>query len=238
MGAFLAVQRNKLVSQGPLPPNVIASGGFGNPIQEDIAGQPVGVFLSVPYTYKDLHHNGIITPDDITYGTKPVFVGEPGPREELTLSPTITIFKYFKVNALFDRRDGSTVFDQTDEFRCLGPFQVGRDCNDPKAPLKDQAAAVAFNTTGTDYGYLLNGSFWKVREVSFKLLAPDSWARRYLGGRSASLTVSGRNLATWSPFRGIDPEVNEFGGSATIASAQFFEQPPLRAWIARIDLSW
>jgi TonB-linked SusC/RagA family outer membrane protein len=248
MTAQLYVERNKLVNQGDLPPTLVASGNTGNGIQYDMGGQPLGVFTAIPYTYSDKHHDGVITPDDITYGSKPVVIGEPGPREEITLSPTVTVFKYLTISALFDRRDGITVYDGGDSFRCLGAaFQSGQDCNDPHAPLSYQAAAVAQNSAayggpGTDYGYILNGSFWKLRELSFKLSAPDTWVHRYLAGRDASLTVSGRNLATWTPYRGLDPEVSENGSGVTagvpIESAQFYTQPPLRSWIVRIDLTW
>jgi TonB-dependent starch-binding outer membrane protein SusC len=247
MGAQFYVERNKLVTQGSLQPTLEFSGNTGNGIQYDIGGQPLGVFTSIPYTFSDKHHNGVITPDDITYGSKPVLIGEPGPREEVSLNPTVTVFKYLTISALFDRRDGITIYDGGDSFRCLGAFQSGRDCNDPHAPLAEQAAAVAQNSAayggpGTDYGYILNGSFWKLRELSFKLSAPETWVHRYLAGREASLTVSGRNLATWTPYRGLDPEVSANGPGLTagvpIPNGQFYTQPPLRSWIVRVDLTW
>jgi hypothetical protein len=236
LGVNFDLNRNKLVNFGSIPSSVVSSGSE-NIIQENIAGQPLGVFISVPYTYKDLNHDGVIEPNEITLGTKPQIVGEPGPREEITLTPTITIFKYFRINAQFDRRDGITVFDGGDEFRCA-PFSNGRECNDPTAPLKDQAASVAANFYQTDYGYLLNGSFWKVRELSLTCIMPDQWARYLLGGRGASLTIAARNVATWTPYRGLDPEVNEFGGQVTLANQQFFTEPPLRAISARVDITW
>jgi TonB-dependent starch-binding outer membrane protein SusC len=247
MDASLYVERNKLVSTGGLPAALEASGVTGNGIQYDMAGAPLGVFMAIPYTYSDKHHDGVITPDDITYGTKPVQIGEPGPRDEITVSPTITLFKYLTISALFDRRDGITVYDGGDAFECLNPFQSGRECNDPHAPQSWQAAAVAMNSAsyggpGTDYGYILNASFWKWRELSFKLSAPDSYVHRFLAGHAASLTISGRNLATWTPYRGLDPEISQNGSGVTagvpIVNSQFFTQPPLRSWIARIDLTW
>ena len=235
LAANFAANRNKLVNFGSIPFSVVSSSL--NTVQENIAGQPLGVYVSVPYTYHDLNHDGVIEPNEITYGSKPTIVGEPGPRDELTLSPTITVFKYFRLNARFDRRDGVTVFDGGDEFRCI-PFSNGRECNDPTAPLKDQAASVAANFGGTDYGYLLNGSFWKVREVSLTMIMPDEWARYLLGGRAASLTLAARNVATWTPYRGLDPEVNEFGGQVTLANQQFLTEPPLRVLSARVDITW
>jgi hypothetical protein len=241
--ATYAMNANKLLNSGSASPIVAQAGVSGLPIQQDVTGYSISGFWASKYTVKT-PANGIVTPADIVYSDNGAlqYVGSSVPRDEFTISPTISFFRYFKLNALFDRRDGITTYDGTDDFRCLQPFMVGRDCNDPAAPIKNQAAAVAVNgdlygITQSEYGYLLNGSFWKVREVTFTLSMPDSWAHRYLGGRSASLSISGRNLATWSNYRGLDPEVNQFGPDIN-SSAQFFTQPPTRIWVGRIDLSW
>jgi TonB-dependent starch-binding outer membrane protein SusC len=241
--ATYALNANKLINSGSATPIVAEGGLTGLPIQQDVSGFPISGFWASKYTVKT-PSNGIVTPADIVYsdGGALQYVGSAVPRDEFTFSPTISFFRYFKVNALFDRRDGVTVYDGTDDFRCLSPFQVGEECEDTKAPVKNQAAAVALNgelygITQSEYGYLLNGSFWKVREVTFTLTMPESWAARFLAGRSASLSISGRNLATWSPYRGLDPEINEFGPDIN-SSAQFFTQPPTRIWVARIDMNW
>ncbi|HWZ58843.1 MAG TPA: TonB-dependent receptor, partial [Gemmatimonadaceae bacterium] len=237
-----SILRNKLVSTGGRPATQFGL-LINNLDQLVVAGQPLGVYSAVPYTFKDLNHDGVIEPNEITYGTKPVIIGEPGPREEFAFSPTLRIFKFLRINALFDRRDGITQMDAQDAVRCFSPEFVGKECNSTHASLKDQAAAVALNASsyntgqhGTDFGYILNGSFWKLRELSFILLAPETWASK-IGARSASLTIAGRNLATWTPYRGLDPEINGFGNN-NIVQATDFTQPPLREWIARIDLSW
>jgi outer membrane receptor protein involved in Fe transport len=244
LGITAAIERSKLVNQGSLPPTPISNGISGATIQYDEFGEPIGEYYAIPYTYKDLNGDGIIEPNEITYGTKAVPVGEPGPRDEFSFSPTLRIFKYFRLNALLDRRDGATVYDGGDAFRC-GAFFVGQECNDPHASLKDQAAAVALNSAGpgTEYGYILNGSFWRLREVSLTIMAPDSWTRHYLGGHDVSLTFSGRNLATWTPYRGLDPEVSYSTFSNVSAplpyiTQQFYDQPLLREWIGRFNISW
>ena len=40
------------------------------------------------------------------------------------------------------------------------------------------------------------------------LTAPERWAARLGGARTASLTLAGRNLAKWTDYTGIDPESN------------------------------
>ena len=64
---------------------------------------------------------------------------------------------------------------------------------------------------GTDAGYIEDGSFWKIREVSLTFSAPDHLGAR-LGVRGVGLTFAGRNLGTWTKYKGLDPEINENGG--------------------------
>ena len=68
---------------------------------------------------------------------------------------------------------------------------------------------------GTDAGYIEDASFVKLRELSLTLLAPNDWARR-VGSTNLSLTLAGRNLATWTDYTGFDPELN-FNGTRTSA---------------------
>jgi TonB-linked SusC/RagA family outer membrane protein len=242
LSSTFAMNRNKLVTSGTNSPQLV-NGLTGLPLQQDVPGFPIAGFWASKYTVST-PANGVVTGADIHYSNNGAlqYVGEQGPRDELSFNPQVTLFRYLKVNALFDRRDGMTVYDGTDNFRCLGFFQVGQDCNDPHAPIKNQAAAVALNgeffgNTQSEYGYLLNGSFWKFRELTFALTAPESWSRRFLGGRTASISLSGRNLATWSKYRGLDPEINT-NGPDPVASAQFFTQPPTRVWVGRVDFTW
>ena len=52
-----------------------------------------------------------------------------------------------------------------------------------------------------------------------------------------ALTVSGRNLATWTSYRGLDPEVNASGPEG-LTREDLFTQPLARYWTARLDLSF
>ena len=243
MNTTFAMNRNKLINTGSAAAIPLVNGLSGLNLQQDVAGYPIGGFWASRFSYT-VPKNGVVTPADIHYYNNGAlsYIGEQGPRDELSFNPTVTLFRYLKVNALFDRRDGITVYDGTDDFRCLGFFQVGQDCNDPHAPAQHQAAAVAVNgnlygITTSEYGYLLNGSFWKFRELTFQLTAPETWSRRFLYGHAASISLSGRNLATWSAYRGFDPESNTFG-SNYVANGQFFTQPPTRVWVGRVDFTW
>ena len=59
----------------------------------------------------------------------------------------------------------------------------------------------------------------------------------HLGAADMALTVSGRNLATWTSYRGLDPEVNASGPEG-LTREDLFTQPLARYWTARLDLSF
>ena len=106
--------------------------------------------------------------------------------------------------------------------------------NDPATPLEDQARAVAalgFNTGP----YVVSGAFWRWRELSVTANLPAG-AARTLGARSLSLTVSGRNLALWSAFPGVDPEGDINPGSDS--SAESLSAPPARYWLVRLNFGY
>ncbi len=84
--------------------------------------------------------------------------------------------------------------------------------------------------------YVEDGTFVKLREVSLSYMLDQPWLTRYLSG-GVELTLSGRNLHTWTNYSGWDPEVNLFGqnagGTTTTAADRGFDfaQIPIpRTW--------
>jgi len=106
---------------------------------------------------------------------------------------------------------------------------------DKKAPLENQAARIA-SLLGTDAGYVEDASFVKLREIALTLLAPNDWSKR-AGMSNLSLTLAGRNLATWTDYKGFDPELN-WNGSSNFSTADFLTQPPVRYFTARLSFGW
>jgi len=133
-----------------------------------------------------------------------------------------------------DYRAGMSLYNLTAEFRC----RQGNcpELVDPKAPLADQARAVAAALKGDAIGYIQDADFLKLREVSLTYFAPASVARQF-GARTLSLTLAARNLASWSHYPGFDPEVNQ-NGQANFTTTDFLTQPPIHYWIARINVSF
>ena len=224
--------KNRVLDLGPgISPIIFGLGGFSQRFQ---AGYPAGSYFMVPYTYNDANGDGLISKTEVTPGTQPVFLGSPFPDHGGTISTELTIGHRISLYGLLDGRFGNKLFNSTEQFRC-GVLNC-RAVNDPTAPLADQAAAVANASYATQAGYIEDGGFVKLREVSVTLYAPDEWAKR-IGGSALSLTLSGRNLATWTNYKGFDPELNE-AGQANFTTADFLTQPPVRYFLARLNVTF
>ena len=115
------------------------------------------------------------------------------------------LFNRIKVYALVDFKVGNKIFNNTFGYRC----QTRNSCFENVQPLQADPVDVAVAQSNRVYWntYLQDASFAKLREVSVSYTLPERWARR-MGATAARVTVSGRNLHTWSSYPGIDPELS------------------------------
>jgi len=230
--------RNRLIDLGIDPatgkkikPIIFGLGGASQRHQE---GYPLGGYWDFPYTFNDANKDGLIAPSEVTVGPEQVFQGTPLPTHGGTVSTEVSFLRHFHLYGLLDGRFGNKLDNSTEEFRCLLGICRGR--RDPKASLADQARAVATVFNGLETGYFEDAGFIKLREVSLTFFAPETWASR-LGASALSVTLTGRNLVTWTSYSGVDPELND-AGQSNFNTADFLTQPPVRYFIARVNLTF
>jgi TonB-dependent starch-binding outer membrane protein SusC len=243
-------QANKLIDLG----NGIAPILFNDSHQRHQDGYPLGGYWQVPIlSYADLNkdgyisrvncptNNGTANPQipggpacEVQLGDTAVYLGSPFPTSEVSITPTLTVYKVVTVRALFDHRGGQKLLNLNGHFRCVS-FAICPEANGANQPLVDQAAYVA-GLMGTDAGYIQDASFTKLREVSIGFGIPERFVSRY-GFTGATLTFAGRNLHTWTKYKGLDPEINENGG-ANFSTDEFLSQPHVRYYTVRLDLGW
>jgi hypothetical protein len=101
--------------------------------------------------------------------------------------------------------------------------------------LSEQVKLVAAQMAA-ETGFIEDGGFVKWRELALTLTAPTEWARRVRSDQ-LSITFAGRNIATWTDYTGLDPEVNAGNGTA-FTTADFLTQPPVRYFITRVNLNF
>ena len=78
--------------------------------------------------------------------------------------------------------------------------------------------------------YIEDASFVKLREVSLSYDVPNDVVRTLgLGARTLSVGISGRDLAMWTEYSGLDPEVGNFGSTAVRNNLDISPYPPMRS---------
>jgi TonB-linked SusC/RagA family outer membrane protein len=164
------------------------------------------------------------------------YFGGPLPTREANFNTSLTVFRDFRISTLFNYRGGYNIFNSTREFRC-GQFYNCQDIQDRSTPLADQAKVMA-RLMGTSGPYIEDADFVKLRELAFTYTVPRRWASMARVD-NASITVAGRNLATWTDYTGFDPEVNSNANAANqFTTSDFLAQPPVRMWTVRFNLGF
>ncbi len=167
------------------------------------------------------------------------FIGPALPTWQIAWGGDVRVSNWLTVSTLFEGRGGNFQGNDSEGFRC--GFRSTRGCPavaDPNASLEIQAAHIADRFIGSAAGYVEKANFVKWRELSITLRAPAALARSLGAASGLSLTLAGRNLATWTSYPGIDPEANESGGSTNFTQGEFNTQPPVRILMARLNYTF
>lgn len=229
--------------------NEVTRGGrgileFSEPFSTPVAGtqwvasgQPLGALRSQPIVaVRDLDGDGLI--DNACYDDPSCEVvvsrqNEFRPAHPPTTASLATSLRLgaLTVSALIDHRSGHVMDNVTMRARCF------RECEglyDPATSLRNQAETFLASSfsTGTS---VLNAGYTKLREISLRVDGPAQWARA-LGGSRLAITLAGRNIATWTEYRGLDPETTS-SPWIPLASIDDAATPLPRALIVRVELS-
>ncbi len=206
--------------------------GLGGATQRHQVGYPAGGYWGTPYTFADTSGDGLIKPAEIAFGDSDTFQGSSVPTHGASLSTEVNFLRHFRLFGQFDGRWGNKLDNSTEAFRCI--FGICAGARVPGSSLADQAAALTAPAVET--GFFQDGGFIKLREVSLTYFAPAEWASKF-GASSLSITATGRNLVTWTNYRGPDPEVNDIG-QFNFSVADFLTQPPVRQFMARVNVTF
>ena len=144
----------------------------------------------------------------------------------------------FRLYAMIDFQRGFKKTDTNYEQVC----QVFAGCLENIYPERYDPIQVAHAQNGSgqlqDF-YIRSGNFAKLREVSLTYDAPVR-SVRYVGAKSISVTVTGRNLHMWTKYTGLDPEnsVNAEGGMSRNLATDQTEYPQLATVLLGVRLGY
>jgi hypothetical protein len=90
---------------------------------------------------------------------------------------------------------------------------------------------------GTSEQFMEDASFVKLREISVGYTFDGPWVERTLGFNSVEVRVAGRNLHTWTRYKGYDPETNLGGSVQSTRGMDYFNMPQTRSFVFSLTLN-
>ena len=168
-----------------------------------------------------------------------VFIGTPTPKVTGSVANTFSFFNRVRVYGLVDFKRGNRVANSNEQLRCTGAIGAPL-CRANYYPLEFDPVYLAERVgtaaaQGITDQYFQDASFAKLREISVTYTLPPGLFRGY---QSASITIAGRDLHTWTKYAGIDPEVNVNNIATSAATSDQAVTPPLSRLITTFNLKF
>jgi TonB-linked SusC/RagA family outer membrane protein len=210
--------------------------GLGS-TQRHVEGYPMGGYWSRPITWVDANDDGMVQFDEATQADDFEYMGTPFPTREVSLSSGLTLFNRVRLSGLLDYKGGHQLLNYTRMDRCAWEWVCESTYDAEKASISDQLGFIGWNYMGRNISeYIEDADYLKLRELSLSLSVPERFTQG-IGVGDARLTLSGRNLGTWTKYSGYDPEVNTVG-QANYTTADYHNQVPVRYYTLRVDLNF
>ena len=152
-------------------------------------------------------------------------------------------YKGLTLNALLESSVGHMVYNNTAQW-ALRELR-GEDVDQTGKPLEHNKptgyASVIYNVGSDNSWFGEPGDWLKVRELSLGYTLPQGMLDNLFGGVFERVTINaiGRNLFTFTEYRGYDPEVGRSGGSlgsATLNRVDSFGYPNFRTFTFSAEL--
>ncbi len=90
---------------------------------------------------------------------------------------------------------------------------------------------------GPSSQFIEDGTYTKLREISVAYTFDGKWVPNLIGLTSIDLRLAGRNLATWTKYKGIDPETNLAGAAFATQGIDYFNNPQTRSIVVSVGLN-
>ncbi len=158
-----------------------------------------------------------------------IYMGPSRPTREAALTNTFTVFGGLRIFTQFDYRGGHyqwcaicSINSRID----LNTWDINTG-GTPLNPNVSEADVEALRSLQT-ISHISKADFIKFRELALTYTLPSQWTRFIPGGSRWSVTLSGRNLAIWTKYKGRgDPEV-QFSPNSDFTMLDYASTPQTR----------
>ena len=176
--------------------------------------------------------------------TNPSFLtryGDAQPRFQMTFQNSFTIFKNLEASFLLawkkDSYTSNLTYTQTDSFGTSVDWSEPSGFNDAAGTPLTKGE---YRQTQSSELYIENSSYVRLREASIYYSLPASLRTSLFQDyvKNIRVGVSGNNLLTFTKYSGYDPEVSNFGQTATSAQVDVLSYPATRRVFLHLNLDF
>ena len=170
------------------------------------------------FRFSDINGDGVIDANDRTY------LGDPHP--DLTIGWNTSLgWKGFDFNMFWQGVFGNEIAELTRLFTDLQQFQgqrstrvlqsCGRTGVAPEDAILPLYGTITEAENAPNSYYIQDGSYFRLKNVSLGYTVGDDIARK-IGMQSLRVYVQANNILTFTPYEGVDPEV-QWGGQSDLS---------------------
>lgn len=220
----------------------IVATGNGTSVRE---GYPVPAYFGSKITNPGATADPVVATDS--------YIGPQYPTKVVGLNTTITVGKRLTLDALGEYQGGQYLANFVGYQNALR--DIWQPCYAVQAALraaqkgdasalgsvtaeqrgKCQSSSIDRTKANSDY-WIQPASFFKLRTVSLTYRLPE---RLVPLGKTASLTLAGRNLFTSTRYDGTDPEVQDAADSNNrLGRREYYQLPPFRTFLATLRMTF
>ncbi len=194
-------------------------------------------------------------------------IGDPHPKYTVSYASSLKIMNRLTLSGLLDVKKGGTQYDgtrgalyvfgthkDTDRRSGTGTYGVDYDTKtypDVAGPGKGvtglrtpqdwenwlSIVGTGGGFTGPGEQFMEDAGWVKLRELSLTFSLDQPFIKSLTGFSSADIRIAGRNLKTWTNYRGFDPEVNNAGSEYLTQGLDWFANPQSRSFVLSFSLN-
>ena len=242
----ISFNRNKVKKFDTRQSYFYAQSTTGEYITKLAIGQPLGMFWGYvsdgvnPETgdiiYRDIDNSGSVTPNDKTY------IGDPNPDFTFGLTNNLS-YKGFNLNIFFQGSVGNDIYNLS-RMETEGMYDAKNQSTAVLARWKipgqitDMPRAVASkDNLKTSSRFVEDGSFLRLKTLTLSYNVTGKLLKKWNIGRLQPYFTA-QNLLTFTNYKGFDPEVNQWGGSALVQGLDWGTYPQTKSYVFGVNVEF
>ncbi|GBU08286.1 SusC/RagA family TonB-linked outer membrane protein [Bacteroidales bacterium] len=186
--------------------------------------------------YRDINQDGKITTADKTY------IGNPNPDFTIGLTNNFS-YKNFNLNIFLQGSVGNDIYNASRmETEGMYDYKNQTTAVLDRWKTPGQITNMPRATSGSDNlkassRFVEDGSYLRIKNMTISYNIKHNLLRKWKVSKLQPY-ITAENLITFTKYKGFDPEVNQWGGNATVQGIDWGTYPQVKTFIVGINLEF